>query len=139
MAYQTETRRGEILHLTWDRVDFKANVIRLQATDTKTNEGRLVPLTPELTVLLKDLYKVRYLQEDHVFLVKGKSVHSIQTAFAGVCTRAKIDGFHFHDFRHTAVTNMRWAGIEHLTIMKITGHKTLEVFTRYNSFLEGGL
>jgi integrase len=139
MAYQTGMRRGEILHLTWDRVDFKANVIRLQAKDTKTNEGRLVPLTPELTVLLKDLYKVRYLIEDHVFLVKGHSVNSIQTAFNGACDRAKIDGFHFHDFRHTAVTNMRRAGIDHLTIMKITGHKTLEVFKRYNSFLEGDL
>ena len=30
-------------------------------------------------------------------------------------------------------------GIVHLTIMKITGHKTLEVFKRYNSFLEGDL
>ena len=139
MAYQTGMRRGEILHLTWDRVDFKANVIRLQALDTKTNEGRLVPLTPELTGLLKDLYKVRYLIEDHVFLVKGQSVNSIQTAFNGACDRAKVDGFHFHDFRHTAVTNMRRAGIDHLTIMKITGHKTLEVFKRYNSFLEGDL
>ncbi len=62
-------RLGEILHLTWDRVDLKANVIRLKAEDTKTNDGRLVPLTPELTALLKDLYKVRYLTEDSVFLV----------------------------------------------------------------------
>jgi integrase len=139
MAYQTGMRLGEILHLTWDRVDFRANVIRLQVEDTKTNEGRLVPLTPELTDLFRGLYKVRYLQEDHVFLVKGQSVSSIKTAFNAACRRAGIQGFHFHDFRHTAVTNMRRAGIDHLTIMKITGHKTLEVFKRYNSFLEGDL
>ena len=139
MAYQTGMRLGEILHLTWDRVDFRANVIRLQAEDTKTNEGRLVPLTPELTDLFRGLYKVRYLQEDHVFLVKGQSVSSIKTAFNAACRRAGIQGFHFHDFRHTAFTNMRRAGIDHLTIMKITGHKTLEVFKRYNSFLEGDL
>jgi len=139
MAYQTGMRLGEILHLTWDRVDLKAQVIRLKAEDTKTNEGRLVPLTSELTGLLKDLYKVRYLGEDHVFLVKGHSVNSIKTAFNAACRRANIQGFHFHDFRHTAVTNMRRAGIDHLTIMKITGHKTLEVFKRYNSFLEGDL
>ncbi len=139
VAYQTGMRRGEILHLTWDRVDFKANVIRLQAKDTKTDEGRLVPLTAELTDLFRSLYKVRYLHEDHVFLVKGQSVSSIQTAFTAACRRAGIQGFHFHDFRHTAVTNMRRAGIDHLTIMKITGHKTLEVFKRYNTFLEGDL
>ena len=139
VAYQTAMRQGEILHLTWDRVDLKANVIRLQAADTKTNEGRLVPLTLELTALLKALYKVRYLNEGHVFLVKGYSVNSVKTAFNAACRRAGIQGFHFHDFQHTAETNMRRAGIDHLTIMKITGHKTLDVFKRYNSFLEGDL
>jgi hypothetical protein len=34
---------------------------------------------------------------------------------------------------------MRRAGIDHLTIMKIAGHKILEVFKRYNSFLENDL
>ena len=139
VVYQIGMRQGEILYLTWDRVDLKDNVILLQAADTKTNEGRLVPLTLELTALLKALYKVRYLTEDHVFLVKGHSINSIKTAFNAACCRAGIQGFHFHDFRHTAVTNMRLAGIDHLTIMKITGHKTLDVFKRYNSFLKSDL
>ena len=139
MAYQTAMRSGEILNLTWDRVDLKAGLIRLHAEDTKTNDARLIPLTPDLTALLKDLYKVRYLHEPHVFLIKGKSVRSIKTAFKAACRRAKITGFLFHDFRHTAITNMRRAGIDHLTIMRITGHKTLEVFKRYNSFQESDL
>jgi len=133
-AYQTGMRLGEILHLTWERVDFKTGFIQLRAEDTKTDEARIIPLTPELTGLLKNLYKVRYLQEHHVFLVKGRSVSSIQTAFNAACRRANIQNFRFHDFRHTAVTNMRRAGIDHLTIMRITGHKTMEVFKRYNSF-----
>ena len=139
MAYQTGMRCGEILNLTWDRVDFKANLIRLRAEDTKTDEPRIIPLTPELTASLRTLYKVRYLHEHHVFLVNGRSVGSVKTAFKAACRRADITGFRFHDFRHTAVTNMRRAGIDHLTIMKITGHKTLEVFKRYNTFLEGDL
>ena len=139
MAYQTGMRLGEILGLTWGRVDWKAGLVRLKAEDTKTDEARLIPLTSELTALLGDLYKVRYLHESRVFRVKGCSVGSIKTAFNAACRRAEIQGFHFHDFRHTAVTNMRRAGTDHLTIMKITGHKTLEVFKRYNSFLEGDL
>jgi integrase len=114
-------------------------MIRLRPEDTKTEEARLIPLTSDLTPLLRDLYKVCYLYEKHVFLVKGQSVNSVKTAFKAACRRAKIEGFKFHDFRHTAVTNMRRAGIDHLTIMRITGHKTLEVFKRYNSFLEGDL
>jgi len=53
--------------------------------------------------------------------------------------RAGVEGFHFHDFRHTAITNMRRAGIDPLTIMQISGHKTMECFTRYNSFREPDL
>jgi integrase len=61
MAYQTGMRSGEILNLTWNRVDLKAGLVRLKAEDTKTDDARLVPLTADLTTLLKDLYKVLYL------------------------------------------------------------------------------
>lgn len=134
MAYQSGMRRGEILNLVWDRVDFKEGLIRLKAEDTKTKDARLIPLTSELMVMLRGLYKVRYLQEAHVFLVRGKSLQSTKTAFLAACRRAEITGFRFHDFRHTALTNMRRAGIDYLTIMRISGHKTMEVFKRYNSF-----
>ena len=103
------------------------------------DNGRLMPLTANLTTLLKDLYKVCYLLEPHVVLANGKSVYSIKTAFKASCRRAKLQGFRFHDFRHTALTNMQRAGIDHLTIMQIIGHKTLEVLECYNSFLEGDL
>ena len=43
MAYQTSMQRGEILNLTWDRVDLKSGLIRLQAEDTRTDEARFVP------------------------------------------------------------------------------------------------
>jgi len=133
-AYQTGMRLGEILGLTWDRVDFQSGLIHLQAVDTKTDDARLIPLTHELAGLLKDLYKVRYLDEQKVFLVNGRSVGPVKTAFNGACRRAGIEEFHFHDFRHTAVTNMRRAGIDHLTIMTITEHKTTAVFKRYHTF-----
>lgn len=139
VAYHTGMRRGEILGLRWDRVDFKTGFVRLKAEDTKTNEGRIIPMTPELTALLRRKYKVRRLGEDHVFLVGGKPPRSTKTAFNNACTRAGITGFRFHDFRHTALSNMRRAGIDHLTIMKMSGHKTLEVFKRYNSFSEADL
>ena len=53
IAYYTGIRRGELLRLTWDRIDLKAGVIRLRLEDTKTQEGRIIPLTKELTQVLQ--------------------------------------------------------------------------------------
>ena len=141
VAYITGMRGGEILKLTWDKVDLKKGFIRLQAEDTKTREGRTIPLTfsPELLDLFKDLYKVRSLHSSQVFLRQGKPIRCVREAFKGACLRAGIHGFRFHDFRHTAITNMRRAEIDHLTIMQISGHKTMACFTRYNSFREPDL
>jgi integrase len=53
IACYTGIRRGELLRLTWDRVDLKAGVIRSCLEDTKTQEGRIIPLTKELTQVLQ--------------------------------------------------------------------------------------
>lgn len=132
-------RRGEILGLTWDKIDEKKGFIRLTAEDTKTDEGRIIPLSPELTATFAELRKTRALHEKHVFLREGRDVADFRLVFATACQLAGIERFHFHDFRHTAITNMRRAGIDPLTIMQISGHKTMECFTRYNSFREPDL
>jgi integrase len=51
-AYYTGMRRGEILALTWDKVDLKAGFIRLKDTDTKTDEARSIPIGRELREVL---------------------------------------------------------------------------------------
>ena len=38
----------------------------------------------------------------------------------------------FHDLRHTFNTNMRKAGVQNTVIIKLTGHKTLSMFQRYD-------
>ncbi len=140
LAYYTGMRRGEILNLRWNQVDLSKGLIRLEGVDTKTQRGRLVPLNATLTPLLKDVMQspVRC-ATGHVFHRNGEPIKSIRGAFDRACQEAGLTDFHFHDLRHTAVTNMRRAGIDALTAMKITGHKTMAVFQRYNSFDEDDL
>jgi len=139
VAYQLGLRYGEIVNLTWDRVDLKRGLITLTAHDTKTKKPRTVPLTPELTEVFRDLYKVRYLNQDRVFLRNGQSIRSIRTAFERATRRAGITNLRFHDLRHCAATNMRRAGVDVMTAMRIIGHTSEKMHKRYNTIDEHDL
>jgi integrase len=136
-AHQTGMRKGEILRLTWDRIDIKAGVIRLKDTDTKTGEGRTIPLTKELSALLKS--STITLGVPYVFTYAGKRIGSVRRAFETACRQAGLANVVFHDLRHTFVTNARRAGIDYFRIMAISGHKTMTVFKRYHTIDEGDL
>jgi integrase len=140
MAYYTGMRRGEILNLRWHQIDLGKGLIRLEGVDTKTQPGRLVPLNVTLTALLKDAMQSPVgCATGHVFHRHGQPIKSIRGAFDRACREAGLTDFHFHDLWHTAVTSTRRAGVDALTTMKITGHKTMAVFQRYNSFDEDDL
>ena len=42
-AYYTGWRKNEILGLTWARIDFEHEVMRLEPNTTKSDKGRKVP------------------------------------------------------------------------------------------------
>jgi integrase len=142
MGYYTGMRRGEILSLTWDKVNLKSRFIDLEPEDTKDREARNIPICDEL-------YKMLYAmpnriqasgKDNHVFLYRGKPVADIRRGLKDACKKAGIKygrfvkgGFIFHDLRHTFNTNMRKSGVAESVIMKITGHSTREMFDRYNT------
>ena len=130
LAYWTGMRRGEILGLRWDQVDFKNKVVTLEAADTKTQEKREIPLTEELTGLIQRT--PRTLGSPYVFTHKGQRIKNIKSAFWKAIRTAGIKDFRFHDLRHCAVTNLRKAGVNDSVIMSISGHKTYAMFKRYN-------
>lgn len=139
MAYQLGLRQGEVLKLTWDRVDLNGGFIKLRGQDTKTKDGREVPLAPAVLEALRKLNKVRQLHCPFVFLYEGQSIQGIKNSFGGACKRAGIENFRFHDLRHCAATNLRRAGVDTVTAMKIIGHKSEKMHRRYNSVSQADL
>jgi integrase len=133
VAYYTGMRAGEIFNLTWDKVNLKEGVIDLDAADTKTSAPRSIYLNEILHGLFKELAKVRHIGHARVFTYHGKPVKRIFHSFKSGCAAAGLKDFRFHDLRHTFNTNMRKAGVDRSVIMKITGHKTMSMFERYNT------
>jgi integrase len=118
------------LGLRWDQVDLQKKIIILEASDTKTQEKREVPLSNLLVELFKRTPKT--LGCSYVFAYNGQRINSIKTTFGKACREAGIKDFRFHDLRHCAVTNLRKAGVSDSVIMSISGHKTYAMFKRYN-------
>jgi integrase len=138
-AYHLGQRLGEILNLTWDRVDLHRGIITLRALDTKTKKPRQVPMTPQVKASLVELSKVRDIAHKHVFVYQRNPVGEDKTAFKTACRKAGIENLRFHDLRHCAATNLRRAGVDTTTAMQIIGHKSPLMWKRYNSVAETDL
>lgn len=133
VAYYTGMRAGEIFNLTWDKVNLKEGFIDLEAQDTKTSEPRRIYLNEILQGMFAELVKVRHISHQRVFTYQGKPIKRIFHSFQSGCKVAGLNDLRLHDLRHTFNTNMRKAGVDRSVIMKITGHKTMSMFERYNT------
>jgi integrase len=86
-----------------------------------------------------ELAKVRRLDTNHVFLYRGQRIKRVHHAFYTACKNAGIEQLRIHDLRHCAATNLRRAGVDTVTAMKIVGHKSEKMHRRYNSVQESDL
>ncbi len=127
-ALDTAMRCGELLTLVWRDVDLENREIKLPAFNTKTAKARTIGMTHRVYDELSRLWEMSPKSLDElVFGIKD----TVKRSFASACRDAKIEGFHFHDCRHTAITRMVNAGLPPMEIMKISGHTQWTTFARY--------
>src|SRR5262245_32480737 len=146
-AYITGWRMAdELFTRQRHHVDLKAGWLRLDAGETKNNEGRMFPLTPRLReVLEKQMEKTRALEKatgriiPWLFHRNGQPIKGFRKAWRTACKRAGVPGKIPHDFRRTAVRNLERAGVPRSAAMKMVGHQTQSIYQRYAIADEGML
>lgn len=112
MALSTGMRAGELCGLRW--VDVKGDFVHLPMT--KNGASRDVPLS---AVGQKLLERMKGWDEDLVFGIKSQTLDALFRKARG---KAKLDGFTFHDSRHTAATRLAQR-LHVLDLCKVFGWK----------------
>ncbi len=116
-------RAGEIVGLTWDRVDLKARTAKL--IETKNGSSRVVPLSREAIRIIEQMRSCteKSYNSNFVFGITGSQLESL---FRKARARAMIDDLHFHDSRREALTRLA-AKVDVMTLAKISGHRDLRI------------
>jgi integrase len=105
-AYYSGWRRNEILDLTWDEVDLAWGVIRLPPHRSKTDTGRVLPISAPLQQLLDRREQRRRVGDPRVFRRDGVTVRAWRSALRDACRRAGVPHRVLHDCRRTAARNL---------------------------------
>lgn len=111
-ALQTGMRAGELCGLRWE--DVRPDYVILHPGKTKTGKGREVPLSP---TALRTINAMRGWDDDLVFGLRSQSLDALFRKYRGRCG---LEGFTFHDARHTAATRLAPV-VDVLTLCKIFG------------------
>jgi integrase len=132
IGYHFGMRRGEILSLRWDQVDWDGNVVRLEKRQTKGKKARVAPLYGELRAWLDMAFAVRDPNCPFIVSWRGHGISEVKTAWQKARVRAGVPELLLHDLRRTAARNMIRAGVPERQVLDIVGWKTRAMLDRYN-------
>lgn len=136
-ALYSGKRRGEILNMKWADVDLENRRIGLPLT--KANKKQTIPVNKRCMDILKEAEKIRI--SDYVFSTRtGLFYNGFSNVWKNVRRRAGLEGFRFHDLRHTFASYLASSGkVDIYTLKELLGHSTIEMTQRYAHLVNGAL
>jgi len=129
ISLNTGLRRGELLALRWNDINFRLAVLSVQATSAKTGQTRHVPLNEEAIDALKQ-WRVQNPDVSGIDKVFAATT-SFKTAWSGILKAAKIKNFRWHDLRHHFASRLVQADVNLNTVRELLGHGSLAMTVRY--------
>ncbi len=130
-------RRGEIISLTWNDVDFDNDFLFIK--DAKNGKNRKAIMTEDVRFMLEERKKVAI--NNYVFTTaKGEPISDISKTFPRV---VETLGFNkgitdkrqqvvFHTLRHTYASWLVMSGVDLYTVQRLMGHSTIAMTERYS-------
>jgi integrase len=137
--YLSGWRVSEMRCLEWRDVDLVGKIVRLRPEISKNKDGRLLPLNAELESVFERGRQLRRIDCPFVFHSAGRKIGDFKKAWKTACRKQSLGGTLIHDLRRTAVRNMVRAGVPERVAMALSGHKTRNIFDRYNIVSEADL
>lgn len=143
VAYMFGWRKREVLDLKRHHYNAQDGTLRLDPGATKNRERRVVRVTPELRAMLDaQVAAVRELERKDQRVIPwlfphldgdlaGERIVDPRKVWEAACKAAGLPALLIHDLRRSAVRNMEQAGVPRSVAMKLTGHKTENVYRRY--------
>lgn len=122
LALETSMRLGELLQLTWHKIDMDKGLAELPRT--KNGHGRIVPLTPKAIETLQQIEG----EGAEVFPVKPDT---LKQSWRRLVKRAGITDLRFHDLRHEAISRLLEMGLTIPEAASVSGHRTASMLARY--------
>ncbi len=120
-------RRGEIMNLRWQDVDFANN--QLYIAPNKTESHRFVPMTESLRSAIERA-KIGAESEFVVDFGRTRNVDSLTACYHKISKAAGVDSF-LHKLRHTFASQLVQNGVELYTVCKLLGHRTIQMTEIY--------
>jgi integrase len=129
-ALHTGMRKGEILALRYDQIDFVNSTVRVG--QTKSGKPRVIPANDTLMAVLLGL-KSRKGASPFVFAnpQTGRPFHDLKRQFSRAIQHAGITGLRFHDLRHTFASRLVALGVDLITVKELLGHHSVRMTERY--------
>ncbi|WP_286902876.1 site-specific integrase [Pseudomonas sp. UBA2628] len=131
LSLYTGMRRGEVFNLRWCDISFERKLITIDGQTSKSGQTRYVPISTKLFFVL-EAWKSQSGDEALVFPGKdGKRMDNVKKSWMGVLELAKIQGFRWHDLRHTFASNLAMKGVPINTLRELLGHSDLTMTLQY--------
>ena len=138
LALLSGQRRGNVLSARWDAIDLAAGTWTVRhsprsGTTTKSRHDHYVVLPALLVGLLRGYRDSQPADATWVFPSPTGEGHVIdfKKPWARIIAGAKLEGFRFHDLRHSAATLLLAAGAPLPVIGRQLGHRSTESTARY--------